>query len=211
MKTKECALKKAGTSEALPLNAPDMAALLQLFGTYAPRLMAMIQWRMNPAFAARFDAQDVLNEALIMAQDRWHTPRRVRMTPYSWIYRIALDSLIEQTRRHSRALRDCRSELAWPDRSSVHLALSIAGSGTSPSEALARKELQQRMQRALEKLRADAREVLCMHVIDQLSHGEMAEVLEVSEQAARQRYCRARGQLREEWIALYGSEELDHE
>ncbi len=75
------------------------------------------------------------------------------MKPYPWLYRLAMDSLIEVWRRHHRDGRDPRREIAWPDRSSAQQVLKLIDSATTPSEAFAREELRQRVQHVLSELK----------------------------------------------------------
>jgi hypothetical protein len=49
---------------------------------------------------------------------------------YAWLYRLALDCLIEAHRRESRDARDPHREPRWPEHSSVQLGLSLIGTGT---------------------------------------------------------------------------------
>ena len=48
----------------------DLALLGKLFEEHRPRLLAMVQRRMDPALAARVGAEDLLNEAFLLARGR---------------------------------------------------------------------------------------------------------------------------------------------
>jgi len=72
------------------------------------------------------------------------------MSPYAWLYRLALDCLIEAWRHESHDVRDPRRETVWPKRSSVQLELSLVDTGTRPSEAMAGQELRERVHAALD-------------------------------------------------------------
>src|SRR5437899_2102335 len=120
----------------------DSAALGKLLEEHRPRLRAMLQRRIDPALAARIDADDILSEAFLLARRKWAGFSEAGMTPYAWLYRIALDCLIEAWRRETRGRRHPDREMPWPDRSSVQLGLNLIGTGTTPSKAAARNELQ---------------------------------------------------------------------
>jgi RNA polymerase sigma-70 factor (ECF subfamily) len=92
--------------------------------------------------------------------------------------------------------------MPWPEQSSARLGLNLAGSGTSPSEAMIRAEIQERMQRALLRLRPEDREVVWMRHHDQLGFRELGMVLGVTEDAATQRYARALRRLKGYWQSL---------
>ncbi len=126
------------------------------------------------------------------------------MTPYAWLYRIVLDRLIEAWRRETRARRDAKQEMPWPDRSSVQMGLGLVNPGTSPSEAAARAEMQQRMRQTLDLLGARDQEILWMRHYDQLSFKEAAMVLGATESAATLRYVRALKRLKNLWQQLHG-------
>ena len=122
------------------------------------------------------------------------------ISPYAWLYRIVLDTLIEAWRRESRSVRDHRRDLPWPAESSVQLALHLVDPATGPSTALARDELLERVKRTVEDLGENDHEILWMRHYDQLSFKEAAAVLGISENAATVRYARALKRLRDKWL-----------
>ncbi len=182
----------------------DIARLGQLFEENRPRLLRMVQRRIDPSIGARIDPEDILTEAFLEARRKWSRFKdQSAMTPYAWLYRIALDSLIAAWRRETRAARDHRQEMPWPDRSSVQLGLSLVASNTSPSKEVLRGELQREVRRVMERLSDRDQEILWMRVFDQLTFREAAIVLNIKENAAAVRYARALRHLRELWIRLH--------
>lgn len=175
----------------------DLAALARLFEEHQPRLLAMLRRRLDPALAARVDPEDILNETFLLARRRWDRRAASGMSPYAWLYRLALDCLIEAWRRDGR---NAGRELPWPEQSSAQLGLSLVADGTSPSEALDRAELRERMQRTLQRLAPIDREILWMRHFDRLPFHDAALVLNISEDAAMQRYARALRRLRNLWL-----------
>jgi RNA polymerase sigma-70 factor (ECF subfamily) len=125
------------------------------------------------------------------------------MTPYTWLYRLAMDSLIEAWRRQNCDGRDPRREIPWPDRSSAQQVLNLFDPATTPSEALAREELRQRVQQVMSTLKPIDREVLWMRHYDQLSFAEVAKLLKIPENTAMKRYVRALRRLKELLPDLY--------
>lgn len=191
--------------ESMPSTIADMAALGQMFEEHRPKLLAMIQKRLDPALLARIDPEDILSQGFLEARRKWNSfKNQSAMTPYAWLYRIILDRLIEAWRRETRARRDPDREMPWPERSSVQLGLGLVSPGTSPSEAAAREELRQRMQQTLRLLGARDQEILWMRHYDQLSFKEAAMVLGLTESAATLRYVRALKRLKNLWQQLYG-------
>jgi RNA polymerase sigma-70 factor (ECF subfamily) len=188
----------------LPESVSEMAQLGQLLEEHRPRLLAMVQRRIDPALSSRVDAEDVLTEAFLQARRRWRVfVSQPQLRPYPWLYRITLDCLIEVWRRETRGRRDPRGEIPWPDHSSIQLGLGLIHPGTSPSEAAAREELRQSMKRVLDLLPAEDRELLRMRHEDGLSHVETGEVLGITANAATVRYVRALKRLRDLWTQIH--------
>ena len=133
----------------------------------------------------------------------WSESQPEKLTPYSWLYRIVLDTLIEAWRKQNTAGRTADRELPWPDDPSVQLGLGLINPATSPSEALAREDFRERMRQALAALKEQDREILWMRHHDQLSYQEAADVLGIKEAAAGLRYVRALKRLKQLWEKLY--------
>jgi RNA polymerase sigma-70 factor (ECF subfamily) len=189
----------------MPENGPalslaEMAALGKLLEEHRPKLLAMLRRRIDPTLAVRFDPEDVCNEVFFVAQRRWSTFNAD--APYAWLYRLALDCLIEAWRREHRRCRDLQRDLPWPEASSLQLCLSLVAPGTSPTGAALRHEMQEQMRQTLKLLKDADRQVLWMRYYDDLSYGEMAVVLGVTENAATVRCLRALRRLKELWQQL---------
>src|SRR5262245_58901528 len=152
--------------EAGPMSVADLAALARLFQQHRARLLAMLRRRIDPRLAARIDAEGVLNGAVVAAHRKWRKFEASRMSPYGWVRGIARDCLIAAGGRGNSESRRPDKEIPWPDRSSEQMAIGLIGSLTSPSEALARGELQERVRQALDALRPADREILWMRHFD---------------------------------------------
>jgi RNA polymerase sigma-70 factor (ECF subfamily) len=182
-----------------PSSVSEIARLAQAFEEYRPRLLAMVQRRIDPALAARVAPEDIVGDAFLRARARWSTPNPAALPTYAWLYRNALDCLIEAWRSANAAGRSIRRDVPWPESSSVQLGLGLVGSLTTPSTALRRKELRERIHWAMSQLKPDDQEILAMRHFDELSHKEAAAILNVSEHAATVRYARALARLRQIW------------
>jgi RNA polymerase sigma-70 factor (ECF subfamily) len=187
----------------------DLALLGQLFEEHRPRLLAMLQRRIDPSLSAKLDPEDVLNQAFLRAQRRWGAFRDSgSISPYAWLYRIAQDCLIDAWRQY-RGRRGQRRDMPWPERSSVQLGLNLIASGTSPSEAAFREELRRRVRTIMELLSDQDKAILSMRHYDQLSGREAADVLGITENAANVRYARALRRLKELWRRLHDQKGVD--
>ena len=183
----------------------DRAVLGKVLEEHRPRLMEMLERRIDPRLAVRVSAEDVFHDACLRAQRRWNDFQRDSkgMTPYLWLYGIAISCLRDQWRREAAHKRDLRREMCWPERSSVQFGLGLVGDATTPSEALARKDLARFMHEMLVMLKEKDREILWMRHFDGLSFREVGKLLEIRENTASVRYVRAVERLRELWKELH--------
>lgn len=168
-------------------------ALAELLEHYRPRLERMVQLRMDSRLLGRVDPADVLQEAYLDAANRIQDYlRHPVVTSYIWLRGLTKERLIRLHRRHLGA--KCRAvgrECALPEASSMLLIQRLVAAGTSPSKALGREELRQRVQGALGKLGPDDREIILMRHFEDMSNGEVAQVLDLNDSAASMRYGRA--------------------
>jgi RNA polymerase sigma-70 factor (ECF subfamily) len=170
--------------------ADEGADLDALFRECRPRLFAWLARRIPLALRQRIDPEDILQEAFICAL-RGQDGRRAAASPRVWLYGVVRDCYLDHWQRHTRDRRDHRRDEPWPDHSSMGHDLGRATSATTPGEAAARAEERRRVLEVVRSLPADDRALLEWHWWEGFSHGETAALLGVSEDAARQRYCRA--------------------
>ena len=187
----------------------DQEALEELFDKHRLRLRRMVQLRISPLLRGRIDASDVLQESLIDAWRRLPEYLRNRSVPFFvWLRFLARQRLFALHRRHAVAKsRDPRREVALyegklPEASSEALASQLLGDLHSPSEALARAELQVRLQEGLDALEPEEREILALRHFEELTSAEAARELGISEAAAAKRYLRALRRLKGLLIGL---------
>jgi RNA polymerase sigma-70 factor, ECF subfamily len=180
-------------------SVPDLADLVAHFEEHKLRLGAMLTHRIDPALASRIESKDLLNETFILAWRRWHGFADSGMTAYAWLYRLAIDCLIESQRRATAGCRNYRKEIPWPEQASVVLSERLADSTTTPGTAAARAELARMIHEALAKLETSDRSMLWMRHFDELKYHEIGQVLNISTEAATKRYVRALARLRAVW------------
>jgi RNA polymerase sigma-70 factor, ECF subfamily len=182
----------------------DLAELGRIWQEHHTRLLAMLERRIDPALRARLGPDDILGEAFLVAQRRWAEFRKhSTMTPYAWLYRLALDALIEAWRREHRDCRDQGRDLPYPERTSVQLGLKLMSPATKPSEAVARQELREQVRQAVALLPEQRRRVLWMRHVDDLSVAEICSVLELQERTVYRELKRAAEQLAEVWRTFH--------
>src|SRR5262245_39346618 len=177
--------------------AGDPEAPGDLMARHRAALRRFVDLHLDPAVRARVDPSDVVQEAHAdMARQLADYLARRPMPFHLWARKAAYNRLLNARRDHQAARRDVRREAASPAASSVALARSILDPGPSPSEAAAARELAERVAAAVARLDEADREVLLMRQVERLPYEEVACLLGVTAEAARQRYGRALIRLR---------------
>jgi RNA polymerase sigma-70 factor (ECF subfamily) len=189
----------------------DTDALSELFAIYRPRLWRMVNFRLDPRLAGRIDADDILQEAWLRAIDRIDSfISDAARSSFIWFRMIVTQTMVDLHRRHVGAQkRSAAKEMSihggWSsDSTSISLARHLLGHLSSPSNAAIRAELSQQLEAALSTMSDIDREVLAMRHFEELTNGETAQVLEMTEQAASARYVRALARLRHVLTAIPG-------
>lgn len=183
--------------------AGDLRAREELFGRFRGRLRKMVSLRIDRRVAARIDASDVVQEAMVDAcrrlGDYLDRPQRAF---YPWLRQITWDRLVDLQRRHIGAekrsvLREQACSRNLSDESVSELAQNLLHSTISPAQRVIRGEMFTRVRQLLEQLSPSDRELLLLRHLEQLSMAEIADVLEIAEPAVRTRHLRALRRLRQ--------------
>ncbi len=183
--------------------AGDATAVQPLLSRYRARMRRMVQYRLDARVAARLDASDVVQEAMLAAAGEIHAYARERPVAfYAWLRRIAWERMIDLQRQHLDAqrrtvLREARLAGSFSENSLCELARQLIGDGTSPSHHARRNETNARLARALEQLDPLHREVILLRYLEQLNLAETAAVLSITTDAVKMRQLRAIRRLRE--------------
>ena len=147
-------------------------------------------------------AKDVLQETLIAAA-RTVKDFRGASSPSTWLYAIARSFCIKQRRR---------SKFAPEHEESIDAAgadgevLQIADPGRPADDALAGRQVELALEKAIGELDPMYREVLLLRDVEGLSAAEVAEAIGVSVEAVKSRLHRARVAVREKVAPLLSSE-----
>jgi RNA polymerase sigma-70 factor (ECF subfamily) len=193
-------MKPTEDGEALleRLRGGDGAALGELFELHRARLWRMLHVRLDHRLAARVSADDVLQEAFLDVARRVGEYLADPKVPfYVWLRFLTLQRMHSLQRAHLGArIRDAALEERLAFASSESMAGQLVGHLTSPSQAAMRHELQARLRAALDEMDPLDREVLALRHFEELSNNEVAEVLNLSKEAASKRHVRALKRLR---------------
>jgi RNA polymerase sigma-70 factor, ECF subfamily len=184
---------------------PDLIALAgqgdgdarrELLERYRDYLRRMVASRLDRRLASRLDPSDVVQETLADAAGQMDRYLQNQTLPFfGWLRLLAGEHIREAHRQHlfvqkRSIIRESRIP-EFNDESAVHLVNQLTANDTSPSNRLVRQERSEQVNKALESLSPQDREVLAMRYVERLSTAEMAEALGLSEGAAKQRHLRA--------------------
>ncbi len=189
----------------------DPGALAKLVQEHEPRLVRMVELRLDASLRRRLDPADVVQEALLEAVRRFPEWCPQQGLPFHvWLRLITAQSLAAAQRRHLGAsMRDALHEVPLqPSRSGISIgnaADAFAASITSPSDAAQREELRARVLLALEGLDELDREVVALRHFEGLSNEEVAAELSITPEAASKRFVRALLRLRPALDAFTGN------
>lgn len=177
-------------------------ALEELFRRYREPLRRMLATRMDIRLQSRIDVSDIIQETFIEAHRRLEEycqdDQPIAFLP--WLRQIANNRMIDAYRHHILAKRrevDRQNDGMPAAGESGHDLIDLqAGSLTTPSEALERKEIKQSVRDALHQLEPTDQEIIIMRHLKRLTTRETAEALAISEAAVKLRLLRALQRLR---------------
>lgn len=186
------------------LQAGDDAALAELFALYHDRLKRIVNFRMDKRIAGRVSDSDVIQESYISATKRIeHFRSKPDLPFFVWLRLLIQQQLADLHRYHLQAeMRDARKEIPLEatgvsPHTSMAIAVQLVGRITSPSRALSRVERIARLEEAINRMEPLDREVIALRHFEELTNAEVADVLNISIQAASKRYVRAMKRMKE--------------
>lgn len=138
------------------------------------------------------DAEDVSQEAFLNALKGLKS-FRAEAKFSTWLIQIALNEARMRLRRSHTQAHQSLDEIVGNE----DVPRDVADWREIPSEALARKELRQIIEKTLRSLRPIYREVLILRDVQGLSTAETSQVLSITEDVVKTRLRRARLQMRE--------------
>jgi RNA polymerase sigma-70 factor, ECF subfamily len=180
----------------------DRESLAALFSRHRDRLARGIRFRLDPRLQPRLDVEDILQEVYLNAEKRLECFQGdSEQSFFIWMRLVAGQTLIDLHRRHLGAqARDAGREMPvlghYPQATSTSLAFQLAADRTSPSGAAIREEMAVQLESAIDSMDPIDREVLALRHYEELTNGEVAEVLGIGQKAASIRYVRALGRLK---------------
>jgi RNA polymerase sigma-70 factor (ECF subfamily) len=166
----------------LALRAGDASALEALFRRWSAPLLRFLERMLRDRPAAEELVQEVFLR-VHRARDRYAPEARFS----TWLYRIATNLALNELRRpRRREPHRSTDEEGGP-------ALTVEAA--APDDVVDARRMGARVERELARLPEKQRAALCLTAVEGLSYAEVAEALEVSEQAVKALVHRARSAL----------------
>lgn len=170
------------------VQAGDVKAFDQLITKYRERLYAIVY----NLTSNREDASDLTQEAFIKAF------RSIRLFKgessfFTWLYRIAINASLTHLKR-SRMRRFFSFENLDEELAQSEIVEALTDKTNSDKPTII-KELQEKLNEALQRLSPNHRTVVVLFEIEGLSHQEIATIMECSEGTVRSRLHYAKQQL----------------
>ena len=148
------------------------------------------------------DAEDVLQETFIKAYHGLQDFRGEAKIS-TWLYRIATNEALMLIRQREEDQRSLEAEQKT-DQGETYSPLNLVDWCCLPEEELLSAEAMEYLDRAVQQLPEAMRAAFILRDIEGLSTRETADVLDISESAAKTRLSRARLRLRELLSGYYG-------
>ena len=177
----------------------DRAAYGQIVVLYQDRLFNAVLRLVGEREEARELTQEAFTRGLASLESF-----RGDASPYTWLFRIAVNLAISQLRKVQRrrffTLDGSGSAISGDDDQATGLKDRVARerTGESPLQRMERRERDQAVLDALSRIDAEYRAVLVMRDIEGFDYQQMAEILSLPLGTLKSRLFRARLALRDE-------------
>jgi RNA polymerase sigma factor (sigma-70 family) len=180
------------------VQAGEVAAFDTLVRRYRERIFGVVY----NLTSNREDAADLTQEAFIKA---FRSIGRFKgdASFFTWLYRIAVNATVTHLRRN-RLKRFFSFEKFREDGETTDLIERLASNTRAGDRETLGRELQERLNEAFQKLSIPHRTVVTLFEIDQLSHQEIADVMNCSVGTVRSRLHYAKLQLQADLQAYLG-------
>jgi len=142
--------------------------------------------------SSRHDAEDVVQEVFVRLHQKlaqFHGDSQLA----TWLYRMTVNASLDALRRFKRRRK-------W--ETSLTLIVNENALPQENSSSLAQKEMAEKIQLALARLRKPFRAVIVLRDFEGMAYDEIAAVLQIDKGTVASRLHRAYGKLRQELAAL---------
>jgi RNA polymerase sigma-70 factor, ECF subfamily len=178
-----------------------------MLGKYRPLIFEIVMCQMGDKLRAVFEPEDVVQDVMLSAYRGMGDATFFEESDFeSWLRVLAKNRLIDLDRRHFKTARrpaNVQSLDETVDGSRErHRGDEIVREAPGPSTIVGRREMAERLLRALGTCRAKDRELVCLAFIENLSINEIAARLGKKPAAVRKALSRAIDACREAILLL---------
>ncbi len=173
----------------------DLAAYDELIRRYQERIYATV-YHMT---SNHEDANDLAQESFVKAYQAIKTFKG-GSSFYTWLYRIAVNKTLNFLKQRKNRTHMSLNDLDFSAEKDPDLVALI--SDKTPHRDARLKELQEKLNEAMQRLSEPHRMVVTLHDVQGLSHDEIAEIMDCNVGTVRSRLFYARQQL-QGWLADY--------
>jgi len=178
----------------------DDGAMNQLFERYLPRVRRIVAARLGRSLREMVDLDDIVQETLLDAFHGLQSPEQASLGHfYNWIAKTVENNIRDQWRRAHAIKRGSGRLKKLRDLGTTTWANSaLASPQGTPSEIVHGQELDERLERALLRLRDEHREVVVLRLLCEMSYADIAAEMELENaELARAWMSRALRQMRD--------------
>lgn len=172
----------------------DHAAFAQLFDIQRQQLISDARRGLGQHVQRRVDASDIVQEVFLEADRRLAELVRTELPQLAWLRVLLKQKIVDCKRAHlGAAKRSMVREQSLQERVADvdSIANQLVASLTSPSMKVCRQELRDQIQILLSELSTLDRQILVLRHFEGKSNREVADELDLSVNAASNRYVRA--------------------
>jgi len=168
----------------------DESAINQLWTVYGTRVHWIMRLRMGGELRSKLESIDLTQEALLSAlRDLENFTYKNEGDFLRWLSTIAENRLRDNLDKLHADKRDIRKEIRLgkhgPNTTSEIAGSPIPIEATTPSVIMSRKEELEKLEKAIDKLKPEYKEVIVLTKIEGLSYKEISEKLGKSSEAVR--------------------------
>lgn len=139
------------------------------------------------------ESVEMVQETFVRAFKGWKRFRKESQT-YTWLYRIMINLNKD---RLAKIARQKEREISIETIQEIEQIKESLTNESEPQKSIESEELQNQIQEAIDALPAGYKECLVLREVEGLTYQEIADVMEITEEAVRSRLARARQQLRQ--------------
>ena len=174
----------------------DESALNQLCNVYGPRVHWIIRLRMGRELRSKLESMDLVQDTLIHALSGLDDFTYKNEGDFvRWLSTIAENVLRGNLKKLHAGKRDIRREVRLcgygPSTGSRFVVNPGPIDATTPSVIMSRKEELEKLEKAIDQLKPEYKEVIILTKIERLSYKEISERLGKSNDAVRKQISRA--------------------